>query len=125
MLWCGISVRNLFGSRGRLSVWFIAAVLASGVGCTKNSGGDEPSAGSSAVDTGDVTLSVSSVIVPKSGDEASICVSLDTRGHSVAGTQNDLVWDGTGASMVPDSCVANEAHGKTLHGNAPPGTEST
>ncbi|MGH7790160.1 MAG: hypothetical protein ACRERC_25055 [Candidatus Binatia bacterium] len=65
-----------------------------------------------------VTLGASSVTVARPGEIAEICVSLDTGGAEVAGTQNDLVWDGECASL-PDasSCVAAGAHGKSLYGH--------
>ena len=52
------------------------------------------------------------------GDAAEVCVSLDSGGARVAGTQNDLVWDGSCATL-PDAsaCEANGATGKQLHGD--------
>src|SRR5215472_1143081 len=51
-----------------------------------------------------------------SGDAAEVCVSLDSGGARVAGTQNDLVWDGSCATL-PDAsaCEAYGATGKQLH----------
>lgn len=61
-----------------------------------------------------VTLSVTSATVSEPGDRARVCVTLETSGALVAGTQNDLVWDGTCATFVENSCVANPDHGKQL-----------
>jgi hypothetical protein len=64
-----------------------------------------------------VSLTLSSASVPHSGDAASVCVALSTGGEEVAGTQNDLVWDGSCATL-PDShrCYAAGTHGKSLQG---------
>jgi len=64
-----------------------------------------------------VTLSVSSATVQNAGDSAQICVALSTGGQKVAGTQNDLTWDGTCATLSGDSsCYAAGSHGKSLSG---------
>jgi hypothetical protein len=64
-----------------------------------------------------VTLSVSSATVQNAGDSGQICVSLSTGGEKVAGTQNDLTWDGNCASLPGDSsCYAAGTHGKSLSG---------
>jgi MYXO-CTERM domain-containing protein len=64
-----------------------------------------------------VTLQASSTTVANPGDSGTICVTLLTGGQEVAGTQNDLVWDGSCASL-PDtsSCYAAGNHGKSLQG---------
>ena len=45
------------------------------------------------------SLRVSSATVDQPGHSADICVSLDSAGHEIAGTQNDLVWDGACATL--------------------------
>jgi hypothetical protein len=64
-----------------------------------------------------VTLQASSTTVSSPGQSGTICVALITGGEEVAGTQNDLVWDGACASL-PDtgSCYAAGSHGKSLQG---------
>lgn len=64
-----------------------------------------------------VTLQASSTTVSSPGQTGTICVGLITGGEEVAGTQNDLVWDGACASL-PDtsSCYAAGSHGKSLQG---------
>ncbi|MDX2170402.1 MAG: hypothetical protein SF182_25240, partial [Deltaproteobacteria bacterium] len=64
-----------------------------------------------------VTLQASSTTVANQGDSGTICVALITGGEEVAGTQNDLVWDGSCASMSDtSSCYAAGSHGKQLQG---------
>ena len=63
----------------------------------------------------EVRLDLSGATVAAPGDTARVCVSLATGGQEVAGTQNDLVWDGTCATVPDDSaCVATGSHGKDL-----------
>ena len=51
------------------------------------------------------SLRVSSATVDQPGHSADICVSLDSAGHEIAGTQNDLVWDGACATLErAESC---------------------
>lgn len=66
---------------------------------------------------GAVTLQLGSASVAQPGDSAEICVSLATGGAAVAGTQNDLAWDGACATL-PDAahCYAAGTHGKSLQG---------
>ena len=52
--------------------------------------------------TAAVTLRVTSATVQAPGDMGQICVQLETQGQLVAGTQNDLIWDGTCATLAPD-----------------------
>lgn len=59
-------------------------------------------------------LHISSANVAQPGDLAEVCVSLDSGGQEVAGTQNDLVWDGFCASLR--ECRVDPATGKDLHG---------
>ncbi|MEO8603734.1 MAG: hypothetical protein ABI629_14265, partial [bacterium] len=66
---------------------------------------------------GAATLFVSSATVANQGDAAQICVTLSTGGAEVAGTQNDLVWDGSCATLTDGSqCYAAGTHGKGLSG---------
>jgi hypothetical protein len=61
-----------------------------------------------------VSLQAGSVTVDAPFDEADVCVSLDTGGAAVAGTQNDLNWDGECASLPSeDSCAVAGMHGRT------------
>ena len=64
-----------------------------------------------------VTLQASSATVAQQGDSGTICVALIAGGEEVAGTQNDLVWDGGCASLSDtSSCYAAGSHGKQLQG---------
>ena len=72
-----------------------------------------------------VTLAVSNATVSQPGEMATVCVTLDTGGQEVAGTQSDLVWDGTCATLTDGSCQVSPRHGKQLHGNFPPRTDFT
>ena len=63
----------------------------------------------------DVTLDLSSTTVERPGDTGRVCVSLSTGGQDVAGTQNDLVWDGTCATLDEGACVVAGTHGKQLN----------
>jgi MYXO-CTERM domain-containing protein len=67
--------------------------------------------------TAAVQLNASSATVPVGGDTATVCVALATGGAEVAGTQNDLVWDGTCATLPDESsCYASGTHRKSLQG---------
>ncbi len=50
---------------------------------------------------------------------ARVCVGLDAKGVDVAGTQNDLRFDPTCATLDKAQCAASEHHSKTLHGSIP------
>ncbi len=65
--------------------------------------------------TVDLTLERKSAAAGK----ARVCVGMDAKGVDVAGTQNDLRFDPSCASLVKTDCVASEHHGKTLHGSIP------
>lgn len=54
-----------------------------------------------------------------------VCVGLDSAGQKVAGTQNDLVWDGACAGLKAGSCAAVPDSKKPLHGNMPPNLPNT
>ncbi|HSP97359.1 MAG TPA: hypothetical protein VL049_08980 [Candidatus Dormibacteraeota bacterium] len=54
-----------------------------------------------------------------------VCVGLDSTGQKIAGTQNDLVWDGSCASLKANSCAAIPDSKKPLHGNTPPNLPNT
>ncbi|MFN8644249.1 MAG: hypothetical protein U0802_22295 [Candidatus Binatia bacterium] len=62
----------------------------------------------------EVRLDMSSATVESSGENARVCVSLTSGGQEVAGTQNDLVWDGACATLQDDSCFAAGTHGKQV-----------
>ena len=61
-----------------------------------------------------VSLDISSANVARPGDVAEVCVTLDGEGQEVAGTQNDLVWDGACATFL--DCRVDPATGKDLNG---------
>lgn len=62
-----------------------------------------------------VSLSVSSATVAQPGDSTRVCVSLTTDGQEVAGTQNDLVWDGTCMTLNDGACFPAGSHGKQVN----------
>jgi hypothetical protein len=59
------------------------------------------------------------------GATAQVCVTLDSEGQSVAGTQNDLSWNAGCASLEAAKCVASAHHKKPLHGSIPKSLQST
>jgi hypothetical protein len=59
------------------------------------------------------------------GGAVRVCVGLDSTGQKVAGTQNDLVWDGSCAALKANSCTAVPDSKKPLHGNTPPNLPNT
>lgn len=67
-----------------------------------------------------VSMSASSAQVSNPGDFGTICVALATNGESVAGTQNDLSWDGACATLDESNCSAAGTHGKQLSGKLIP-----
>jgi hypothetical protein len=58
-------------------------------------------------------------VVDQPGDDADVCVTLESGGAQVAGTQNDLVWDRS-CAMLSDvsACRINPANGKQLFGDS-------
>jgi hypothetical protein len=68
-----------------------------------------------------VTMRVSEAVVSKPGQRAPVCISLETDGQEVAGTQNDLSWDGDCATLTQGSCKV-AAPGKELTSAFPPGS---
>ncbi|MBX3028046.1 hypothetical protein KF840_24430 [bacterium] len=62
-----------------------------------------------------VRLGISSANVSQPGGAAQMCVSLATEGQEVAGTQNDLVWDGTCMTLNEGACFAAGTHGKQVN----------
>jgi uncharacterized protein (TIGR03382 family) len=63
----------------------------------------------------EVSLDLSSATVAHPGDRGRLCVSLATGGADVAGTQNDLVWDGRCATLPDEgACAVAGTHGKEL-----------
>lgn len=64
-----------------------------------------------------VTLQATSATVDQPGDVGDVCVVLDSGGASVAGTQNDLVWDGSCATLSDASaCRINPDRDQQLFG---------
>lgn len=57
-------------------------------------------------------MNASDATVSNPGRTATICVSLESDGQQVAGTQNDLVWDGN--CLTLEGCQSNGSHGKSL-----------
>jgi hypothetical protein len=54
-----------------------------------------------------------------------LCVGVESGGQKVAGTQNDLIWDGSCANLKASTCAAVPEAKKPLHGNIPANTTST
>jgi MYXO-CTERM domain-containing protein len=51
-----------------------------------------------------VTMQVTDATATQPGQSVPVCVVLDAGGQQVAGTQNDLVWDGNCATLTKGSC---------------------
>ncbi len=69
-----------------------------------------------------VSLDLTSATVSQSGELAQICVNLSTEGQLVAGTQNDLIWDETCATLSSKgNCTVSPGLGKQLQSNMPSG----
>jgi hypothetical protein len=66
-------------------------------------------------------MRVSEAVVSKPGKRAKVCVSLETEGQEVAGTQNDLIWDGDCATLDLADCKV-AAPRKQLSSAFPPGS---
>jgi hypothetical protein len=62
------------------------------------------------------SLHLSSAVVEQPGQPVDLCVALDSEGSAVAGTQNDLVWDGGCATLDEDGCQIAPGTGKQLFG---------
>src|SRR5690349_13070700 len=62
------------------------------------------------------SLHVTAATVEQSGQYADVCVGLDSAGVPIAGTQNDLVWDGRCATLEDGSCAIAPETGKQLNG---------
>jgi hypothetical protein len=60
-----------------------------------------------------VALRAERVTLASADDTAQVCVSLDSGGDPVAGTQNDLVWHGECLTLFP-GCAVNPATNKRL-----------
>ncbi len=71
-----------------------------------------------------VRLAVDSATVAASGDTASLCVSLDSEGLEVAGTQNRIYWNPSCITPLDEECRTSPTHSKTaytlLHDEADP-----
>lgn len=66
---------------------------------------------------GAATITVSSATVQDPADPARLCVGLVLDAEElVAGTENELAWDGACATLLEETCAANPAHGKDLSG---------
>ena len=62
-----------------------------------------------------VSMQLTSANVSNPGDAGRVCVMLSSGGAQVAGTQNDLIWDGNCASLPDESsCFVAGSHGKQL-----------
>jgi hypothetical protein len=67
---------------------------------------------------GVVLLQATSATVATAGVTADLCVVLNSGGAQVSGTQNDLVWDGSCATLSSAAdCRVNQATGKVLDGS--------
>lgn len=78
-------------------------------------------AASQAAASGAVSIQATSATVANPGDAGSICVVLTTGGNDVAGTQNDLTWDGTCATLPdPPPCQEAGTHNKRLRSGLVP-----
>jgi hypothetical protein len=67
---------------------------------------------------GVVSLQATSAVAATAGETADLCVVLNSGGAQVAGTQNDLVWDGSCATLSSaTACRVNQATGKSLNGS--------
>jgi len=65
---------------------------------------------------GVLSLDATSATVAAPGEIADLCVVLSAGGENVAGTQNDLVWDDSCATLSSaDDCRVNTETGKSLH----------
>jgi MYXO-CTERM domain-containing protein len=65
--------------------------------------------------SGAVVLQATTATVAETGDVVDVCVVLDSQGEQVAGTQNDLVWDGSCATLPePTACRIAPGTGKEL-----------
>src|SRR5262249_12832089 len=63
---------------------------------------------------GIASLQATSATVAAPGADADLCVVLDSHGERVAGTQNDLVWDPSCATLAsPGDCRVDSATGKS------------
>lgn len=78
------------------------------------------------VSVGAVSLQVTSASVSTPGETADVCVVLTTGGAPVAGTQNDLTWDGSCSTLSSaGDCRVNPAIGKELTGALPGAVDFT
>lgn len=74
---------------------------------------------------GVVSLQATSAEVMTAGEAADLCVVLNSGGAQVAGTQNNLVWDGSCAMLSsPADCRVNQATKKLLVGTLGPADNS-
>lgn len=71
-----------------------------------------------------VTMGVTSATASQPGERVNVCVTLASGGQSVAGTQNDLAWDGNCATLTEGSCQV-AAPRKQLNSAFPAGSSFT
>jgi MYXO-CTERM domain-containing protein len=71
-----------------------------------------------------VTMRVTDATASQPGERVTVCVTLDAAGQSIAGTQNDLVWDGECATLTKGSCQV-AAPRKQLNDAFPAGSSFT
>jgi uncharacterized protein (TIGR03382 family) len=65
-----------------------------------------------------IVFRATSAVVDQPGDDADVCVTLESGGAQIAGTQNDLDWDGSCAMLSdPSACGINPSNGKQLFGS--------
>jgi hypothetical protein len=79
--------------------------------------------GAAATRAGAVYMTMAST--KEEGGVVKLCIGVDSGGQKVAGTQNDLVWDASCASLKADTCAAVPDSKKPLHGNQPPNLTAT
>ncbi len=61
-----------------------------------------------------VTMRVVSANVSQAGETARVCIELKSGRTEIAGTQNDLVWDGSCATLSDGACFSSGEHGKQV-----------
>lgn len=88
--------------------WIATRIVAAGmvVGCCACDDGGSGGGGG-------VELRADRVTLSSTATTAQVCVSMETGGDAVAGTQNDLVWHGECLTLT-GGCSVNPATGKQL-----------
>ncbi len=72
-----------------------------------------------------VTMRVGSANVNQAGETARVCIALKSGRTEIAGTQNDLVWDGNCATLSEGACSSSGEHGKQVSTTIRGGPDST